>query len=218
VSDKLRDPTCDKGVAGDPHGLVVVGRVQDVREVAERDQDRRVQGLQGRYRVSMRASQESKKAGSEDTYACDGLEEDKVGGVAGGPEERESQVEVDVAAKEVERDGRQALARAGDAVREDQGREQDGRDAKDVDEDIDLVGVVRSLWQPEASFRRMRGQHARLEVFGARTRPRLLVCIAAWGVGCGKKPKRGCNFGWAGGERDWERDGTDVECKLLFEV
>ena len=50
-----------------------------------------------------------------------------------------------MAAKEVERDGRQALTRAGDAVREDQSRKEDGRDAKDVDEDIDLVGVVRSL-------------------------------------------------------------------------
>lgn len=51
VSDKLRDPARDKGVTGDPHGLVVVGRVQDVREVAERNQNRRVQGLPKKKRV-----------------------------------------------------------------------------------------------------------------------------------------------------------------------
>lgn len=153
MSDKLRDPARDKGVAGDPHGLVVVGRVQDVREVAERNQDRRVQGLQEKscYHVS-ESVPSCKIVASQETYSGDWLEEDKVGGVAGGPEERKSQVEVDVAAKEVERDGRQTLARAGNTVREDQGREEDGRDAKDVDEDIDLVGVVRSLWQPEAVF------------------------------------------------------------------
>ena len=60
VSDKLCNPARDKGVAGDSHGLVVVGCVQDVREVAERNQNRSVQGLpkkkkkKGCYRVSER--------------------------------------------------------------------------------------------------------------------------------------------------------------------
>lgn len=36
-------------------------------------------------------------------------------------------------------------------------------------------------------------------------------------VGCGKKPKRGCNFDGASGLCAGGTE-TDVECKLLFEV
>lgn len=45
VPDKLRDPARGKSPAGDFHGRVVLGRVEYVREVAEPEQDRRIQSL-----------------------------------------------------------------------------------------------------------------------------------------------------------------------------
>lgn len=50
-------------------------------------------------------------------------------------------------AEDVERQGREALARSWDAMGEDERREEDGRDAGDVDEDVREVGVVGCLSQ-----------------------------------------------------------------------
>lgn len=48
-------------------------------------------------------------------------------------------------AEDVERDRREALVPSRDSMREDERGEEDGRDAEDMDEDVDMVRVVRRL-------------------------------------------------------------------------
>lgn len=107
----------------------------------ERQEDGRVQELLGCLMSSSKGGEERGRT----TYAGDGLERDKVSRVACGPQEGHRHVDAKVLAEEVDVNVGERLGGAGNAMGEDEGREEDGRDAEDVDEDVLRVGVVRGL-------------------------------------------------------------------------
>lgn len=124
----------------------------------------------------------------EETHPGDWLEQDEVRGIGRGPQEGEGEVDAEVMAEEVDVEVGERLGGAGDAVCEDEGRGEDGRDADDVDEDVLRVGVVRGL----------------------RARSRGVSCLQASLVGrCG--PPRG-----AAGDRRQLALPPSSSCTLVF--
>lgn len=100
----------------------------------------------GAYKSCSRRNQPIDQArDSTATNSGNGLEEDEVEGVASGPEERDCHIERDCMTEQLGVEVRKRGSRARDAMRQNEGGEEDSRDADDVNEDILEIGVVRGL-------------------------------------------------------------------------